>query len=87
MMNLSEKDLEILINKGRNEDASWVLGQLMIDGTSDLVPMNETKGLYWLQEAAKRNHLGAIEAKTYWEIRFEKSPNIDEIVRNLEKVA
>ena len=87
MMNLSEKDLEILINKGRNEDASWVLGQLMIDGTSDLVPMNEKKGLYWLQEAAKRNHLGAIEAKTYWEIRFEKSPNIDEIVRNLEKVA
>ena len=58
----------------------------MIEGTSDKVPMNENKGLTWLKEAVKRNHIAAIEYKTYWDIRFDKSPDIKDILKNLEKV-
>lgn len=29
----------------------------------------------WLKEAIKNNHLGALEYKTYYDIRFDKSPS------------
>lgn len=86
MANMSENELETLIMKNRNEDARFVLGKLMIEGTSDKVPQNENKGLSWLKEAAKKNHLGALEYKTYWDIRFDKAPQLKDILANLEKI-
>ena len=86
MMDLSENELENLILNNRNDDARFVLGKLMIEGTSEKIPFNENKGLTWLKEAVKRNHLGALEYKTYWDIRFDKSPQLKDIMANLEKV-
>lgn len=86
MMDMSENELEGLIINSRNDDARFVLGMLMVDGTSDKVPSNENKGLTWLKEAAKKNHLAALEYKTYWDIRFSKQPDLKEIIANLEKI-
>ena len=38
MADMSENELETLIMKNRNEDARFILGKLMIEGTSDKVP-------------------------------------------------
>jgi len=35
--------------------------------------------LNWLKEATKAGHLGAIEFKTYWDIRFERKPELEKI--------
>lgn len=48
----------------------------MCEGTSENVKENITKGLNWLKEAVKNGHLGALEFKTYWDIRFNKQPDI-----------
>ena len=55
-----------------SDEARYVLGRLMLEGTSDKIPKNENKGLNWLKEAAKKGSLPAIEYKTYWDIRFDR---------------
>ncbi len=58
----------------------------MLEGTSDKITKNENKGMNWLKEAAKKGHLGALEYKTYWDIRFDKQPKIEKITANLNKI-
>ena len=86
--NLSEKELEgIILGKEKNmDDARYVLGKLMVEGTSAGVPQNENKGLNWLKEAAKNGHMDALEYKTYWDIRFDRSPKLQKIQESLEKI-
>lgn len=72
---LSEKELEGLIEgKIQENDAKYVLGKLLIEGVSDKVPHNEKKGLNWIKEAIKKDHMPSFEYKTYYDIRFEKRP-------------
>ena len=41
---MSEADLEaFILSKNGTDDARYVLGKLMLEGTSDLVPKNENK--------------------------------------------
>ena len=84
---MTEKDLEayILSAKGkRNMDARFVLGRLMVEGTSPKITQNENKGMNWLKEAAKAGHTGALEYKTMHDIRFDRKPNIEKITENLK---
>lgn len=82
---MSEAELESLIlSKRGGDDARFVLGRLMVEGTSDKVPKNENKGLNWLKEAVKKGHLPSIEYKTYWDIRFDRTPKLEKIKANLE---
>jgi len=54
----------IILNKEAQQDeARYVLGRLMIEGTHDQVSKNENKGLNWLKEAVKNGHMGALEYK------------------------
>lgn len=39
-----------------------------------------------MKTAAKNGHLQALEYKTYWDIRFDKQPNLEKITKALEKV-
>jgi len=84
---MGEKELEafILSPKGTN-DARFVLGRLMVEGTSPKVSQNENKGLNWLKEASKAGHMGAIEYKTFHDIRFDRKPNLEKITANLEQI-
>ena len=84
---MTEAQLEALVmQRGGNDDARYVLGRLMLEGTSDKVQTNENKGLNWMREAVKKNHMMALEYKTYWDIRFDRAPKLDKIVANLEKI-
>ena len=84
--NLSEAELEHLISSTNSDDARLVLGRLHLEGVSDKVSKNEKKGLSWIKEAAKNGHLGALEYKIYWEVRFERQPNMEKLFKNLELV-
>lgn len=42
------------MSKDGTDDARYVLGKLMIEGTSDKVEHNENKGLNWMKEACKK---------------------------------
>lgn len=86
---MSEQELEglILDKDNSNNDARYILGKLMIEGSSDKVSFNENKGLNWTKEAIKRGSMQALECKTYWDIRFNKEPKLDKITENLEKIA
>jgi len=87
MEDLSEAELEIFImSKNGTAEARYVLGKLLIEGTSKGVPKNETKGLNWLKDALKLGNLDALEYKTYWDIRFDRAPKLDRIIESLEKV-
>lgn len=57
----------------------------MIEGSSDLVTKNVSKGLNWLKEAVKKGHMPSVEYKTYWDIRFDKNPSLESIKANLEE--
>ena len=69
---MSEAELENIIATTNSDDARCVLGILLIEGTSDKVKKNEKKGVNWIKEAIKNGHLGALEYKTYYDIRFDK---------------
>lgn len=87
MEDLTEAELEaFILSKNGTAEARYVLGKLMIEGTSQGVPKNENKGLNWLKDALKLGNLDALEYKTYWDIRFDRAPQLDRIVENLEKV-
>jgi TPR repeat protein len=85
---MTEAELEgiILRNEPSNNEARFVLGKLMVEGTSDKVKKNENKGLNWLKEAIKRGHMPSLEYKTYWDIRFDKQPKLQQIRENLDKI-
>lgn len=84
---MSEKELEsFIMSKEGTDEARMVLGRMLIEGNSAKVPRNENKGLNWLKEAGKAGNIDAIEYKTYWDIRFDRKPNIEKITSNLEKV-
>jgi TPR repeat protein len=85
----TEEELETIISSepANADDARYVLGRLHIEGTfPENVEQNEGKGINWLKTASKNGHLLALEFKTYHDIRFDSSPNIDKITGNLEKV-
>lgn len=84
---MTEAELEAhILSKNGTPEARYVLGKLMIEGSSDKVPKNENKGLNWLKDAIKMGNIDALEYKTYWDIRFDRTPKLDKIVENLEKV-
>lgn len=88
----SEAELEAIIAKEGNSalgnDARFVLGRHMIEGSfPDRIAPNQTKGLNYIKTAEKNNHLPALEYKTFYDIRFEKNPSLEKILRNLEQVA
>ena len=75
LMWLKEAELESIIasEPNRADDARYILGRLLIEGTfPETVPRNEQKGINWLKTAAKNGHMDALEHKTYWAIRFDK---------------
>ena len=64
-----------------------MLGRLLIEGISpQKVPKNETKGVNWLKTAAKNGHIPSVEYKTYYDIRFDRQPNLKKIMQGLETV-
>ena len=84
MEDMSTAELEgLILHKNSNNDARYMLGKLMIEGLSDKVEHNENKGVNWIKEAAKKGSIDALEYKTYRDIRFERSPNIQKIMDNL----
>jgi hypothetical protein len=58
----------------------------MVEGSSDKVPYNEVKGNNWLKDAVKKGSQEAIEYKTYWDIRFDKAPNLKNITKSLNTI-
>ena len=87
MEEMTEAELEShVLSKNGNAEARYVLGRMMIEGTSDKIPKNENKGLNWLKESVKQGHIDALEYKTYWDIRFDRTPKLDKIIDSLEKV-
>jgi len=79
MERMNEAELENIISADNSDDARYILGRLSIEGTSDKIPKNIKKGQNWLKEAVKNDHLGAIEYQTYYDIRFNKQPNVKKI--------
>ena len=69
---MTEAELEALILQGNSNEARFILGRLLLEGLSDSVVKNEKKGINWLKEAIKNGHMGALEYKTYYDIRFDK---------------
>ena len=72
--NLNEAELEAVISNGASnaDEARLILGRLLIEGTSSKISKNEKKGFNWVKEAAKNNHMGALEYRVYYEIRYDK---------------
>ena len=85
LKNLNEAELEAVITAAHANanDARLVLGRLLIEGTSEKIPKNEKKGFNWVKEASKNGHLGALEYRTYYEIRYDKQPNMKKLLDNL----
>ena len=65
-----------ILAKDSNNDARFILGKLMVEGSSEKVQHNENKGINWIKEASKQGSQEALEYKTYWDIRFDKAPNL-----------
>jgi len=84
---MTEAELEnLILARDSNNDARFVLGRLMMESTNDQVAYNENKGLNWIKEASKKGSFEALEYKTYWDIRFERAPNLTKITENLNKI-
>ena len=83
---MTEAELEAIIVDHNSDDARLVLGRLQLEGTSVKIKKNEKKGINWVKEAAKNGHLGAVEYKSYYEIRYDRQPNLKKLFKNLETV-
>jgi hypothetical protein len=84
---MGENELEsFILSKNGTMDARFVLGKKMCEGTDPRVQHNESKGVNWLKEAIKADHFGAIEYKTYHDIRFDRKPDLDKITSSLETI-
>lgn len=80
MENLTEGELEALVLEKNSDDARYTLGKLLLEGTNDKIKRNEKKGINWIKEAIKNGHLGALEYKTYYDIRFDKQPQMKKLL-------
>ena len=59
----------------------------MVDGNyPERVAQNSGKGINWVKAAAQNGNIDALEYKTYYDIRFDKNPNLKKILAGLEKV-
>lgn len=83
---LTEAELEAQILEQNNNDARYMLGRLLLEGSSDKIKKNEKKGLNWIKDAIKAGSMEALEYKTYYDIRFDKQPNMKKILKNLETI-
>lgn len=83
---MSEAELEQIIADKNSNEARYVLGRLLMEGTNDKIKKNEKKGINWIKEAINNGHMGALEYKTYYEIRFDKQPKLNKILKNLETI-
>ena len=84
---MDEAQLEgMALAKNPSSDAKFVLGKLMIEGSSETVPFNEKKGLNWIKEAVSQGNMAALEYKTYHDIRFDSNPKLGKIMENLQKI-
>jgi len=83
---MSEAELEALILEANSNEARFILGRLLLEESSDKILKNEKKGINWLKEAIKNGHIGALEYKTYYDIRFDKQPQMKKLIKNLEDV-
>lgn len=86
MENLSEPELELIISEQKSDDARYILGRLLMEGSSEKIKKNEKKGINWTKEAIKNGHIMALEYKTYYEIRFDSQPKLEKILKNLQIV-
>ena len=50
------------------------------------MPANETKGINWIKTSAKNGHIPSVEYKTYYDIRFDRHPNLKKIMAGLDQV-
>ena len=81
---MTEKELEAIITgPDSTNDARYVLGKMMCEGGHPNVTHNQNKGMNYLKEAARDGHFVASEYKTYWDIRFDRNPNMDKIMTSL----
>ena len=55
----------------------------MVEGSSDKIKKNEKKGVNWINDAINKGHTGATEYKAYYDIRFDKQPNLKKITKAL----
>lgn len=69
---MTEAELEHLISSSNSDDARFVLGKLLVEGSSDKIKRNEKKGVNWIKDAIKNGQVGALEYKAYYDIRFDK---------------
>ena len=87
LLELKEAELEALVGTEDSNKAKYILGVKAIEGTDpERVKQNETKGANWLREAAADDHIDSQEYLAYYDIRFEKIPNIKRIMGYLESV-
>lgn len=85
---MTEAELEGVIasDAAKADDARYVLGRLLIEGTNPAIPVNDTKGINWIKTSAKNGHVPSVEYKTYYDIRFDRHPNLKKIMQGLETV-
>lgn len=76
---MTEDELEAIISSNNSDDARYVAGKLLLEGTSDKIKKNEKKGINWIKEAIKNGHMLALEFKAYYDIRFDKQPKLKKI--------
>lgn len=87
LFSLSEAELEEIVTKENSDNARYVLGTKAIEGNDpEKVKKNDKKGMTWLREAAGNDHIDSQEYLAYYDIRFEKVPNIRRIMAYLEAV-
>lgn len=86
-LDLTEAELEGVVAKDNSDNARYVIGVKAIEGNDQTrVKKNEKKGASWLREAAANDHIDSQEYLAYYDIRFEKVPNIKRIMAYLESV-
>ena len=83
---MSEAELEALVIGNNSNDARYMLGRLLLEGSSDKIKKNDKKGLSWIKEAIKLGSNEALEYKTYYDIRFDKQPKMKKILGSLEEI-
>lgn len=87
LLELTESELENKATNDKSDNARYILGVKAIEGDEpERIKKNEKKGLNWLREAAGNDHVDSQEYLAYYDIRFEKVPNIKRIMGYLEAV-
>ena len=79
----TEAELEGIIQSepAKADVARFILGKLMTEGNyPEKVSHNSKKGMNWVKTAATNGNIDALEYKTYYDIRFDKNPNLKKIL-------